>query len=159
MSSQDYIGRKEYEKRQREQEAKMADMGRFTIKLEGMIIETRSMVEHLSKLTDERFAAAREALRVALAALEKRLDQMNEFRAQLDKQAATFVTRELVDSMMAGMETDIGNVRRIVEAVQQIQASTGGKAAGSAQTNASWLATLLQVAALIATVVVVVVYH
>lgn len=38
-------------------------------------------------------------LEKADGAMEKRLDQMNEVRAQLDKQAATFVTREAMDTV------------------------------------------------------------
>lgn len=36
--------------------------------------------------------------------MEKRLDQMNEFRAQLDRQAATFVTRETMDTVKVWAE-------------------------------------------------------
>lgn len=39
-----------------------------------------------------------EALNKADSALERRLEGMNEFRAQLDRQTATFLTREIFDS-------------------------------------------------------------
>lgn len=45
---------------------------------------------------DTRFEAMQEAVKVADAANEKRLDSVNEFRASLSDQQATFVTKEQV---------------------------------------------------------------
>lgn len=41
--------------------------------------------------------ATEQAITVAVAALDKRLDSMNEFRATLTSQQATFVRREMLD--------------------------------------------------------------
>lgn len=41
--------------------------------------------------------ATEQAITVAVAALDKRLDSMNEFRAALTSQQATFVRREMLD--------------------------------------------------------------
>lgn len=45
---------------------------------------------------DARFDAVKEAVRTADAANEKRLDNVNEFRATLETQQSTFVTKEQV---------------------------------------------------------------
>lgn len=56
---------------------------------------------------DARLDAMQEAVRVADAANEKRLDSVNEFRASLSDQQATFVTKEqvrwAVTAMLAGI--------------------------------------------------------
>lgn len=56
---------------------------------------------------DVQLADMKEAVRVADAANEKRLDNVNEFRATLETQQATFVTKEqvrwAVTAMLAGI--------------------------------------------------------
>jgi hypothetical protein len=49
--------------------------------------------EDNAKLYDERTKASETALRAATAAMDRRLDAMNEFRDQLRDQASTFVSR------------------------------------------------------------------
>ncbi len=44
------------------------------------------------------------------AQLDKRLDNMNEFRAQLRDQAATFVSREVVTASLAALTADIKRI-------------------------------------------------
>jgi hypothetical protein len=51
------------------------------------------MDERFARVWD-RFASDDEARSLAYATLNARLEGMNEFRAQLDKQAGTLVTRE-----------------------------------------------------------------
>ena len=142
------ISRKEYERRHAE----------IAVAIEGMrgqIVELRQSISHLAVLTDQKFTAAQEALRLALANLDKHLDQMNEFREQLKDQTSTFVTRDLVDQMLAAVETDIKSVRDAVDALQNVQSS----ATGSKVTNAAWIVALIAVASTVAGIVVVLVVH
>jgi hypothetical protein len=50
----------------------------------------------LKEHTDTRFEAVYEAIKTADAAFEKRMDNANEFRATLETQQRTFVTKEQV---------------------------------------------------------------
>lgn len=51
-----------------------------------------------AKAHDREHASTKEALDKADAALEVRLEGMNEFRAQLEKQSSTFLTREIFET-------------------------------------------------------------
>lgn len=59
----------------------------------------------------EMHAADQRAVDLALATLEKRLESMNEFRAQLDRQAQLFVNRDYLTAQLGaltvGMDKDI----------------------------------------------------
>jgi hypothetical protein len=56
-------------------------------------------------------AATEEALNKAAAAMEKRLEGMNEFRDQLKTQAASFITRDVFDAKMQAMQDQLGLLR------------------------------------------------
>ena len=51
------------------------------------------LFEERQKQSDFRFGSNKEAIQVAKEEMERRLEGMNEFRAQLSSQAATFVSR------------------------------------------------------------------
>jgi hypothetical protein len=65
----------------------------------------KDQVEHIANLHAEshqrEHALTQEALNKAEASMEKRLEAMNEFRAQLSDQAATLVRRDYMDEKFA----------------------------------------------------------
>ena len=69
------------------------------------LIEVKA--EWLEKLIVSKAEAAERALELAKENLSIRLEGMNQFRAQLDKQAATFITR----TEHTVVEKDIANLR------------------------------------------------
>lgn len=84
-----------------------------------------TLLAHIIALLDERdrryterFTAQQEALRTALDATERRFQGVNEFRATLSDQAATFATRDQVDAL-----------REIVSALSaRVDRAEGGRA-------------------------------
>ena len=65
----------------------------------------------LEQLTAEKFVARDRALSVALAAMDRRLDGMNEFRDALRDQAARFLPREEYLAAHAAIAHDIDTAR------------------------------------------------
>jgi hypothetical protein len=71
----------------------------------------------LNKITDHckeeevKFNAIRDALTLAREILEKRLEGMNEFRAQLKDQNATFITREYYDARHKTLQKQVDDLR------------------------------------------------
>ena len=57
-------------------------------------------IKHEREYTDQRFNATAKALDTATVALEKRLEGMNEFRAQLQAQTQTFVSNTEFDAKL-----------------------------------------------------------
>jgi hypothetical protein len=51
-----------------------------------------------------------EAVRVAVATMDKRLDSMNEFRAQMGDMTRTFATKETVDKAVASLEARLSRM-------------------------------------------------
>lgn len=66
----------------------------------------------LKELTLARFEAAGEAVTKAEVASEKRLDSVNEFRAQLSDQAATFLTRREYEGAHKAALDSVAELRR-----------------------------------------------
>lgn len=73
-------------------------------------METISLKKHFNK----RIKDIKEAAKVALAAMDKRLDGMNEFRNQLKDQTANFSTKESVDTQMQMLESKIEALQKLV---------------------------------------------
>lgn len=69
-------------------------------------------LEAHEKLDLERLAAIDKAMNTAKIEMERRLESMNEFRAQLSKQAASFVNRETIDIKLEKMQEDIDDVKQ-----------------------------------------------
>lgn len=61
------------------------------------------------------FEAVREAVSKAESATERRFDSVNEFRAQLGDQAATFLPRSEAEARLRGLNENIEGVRTTVE--------------------------------------------
>lgn len=55
--------------------------------------------------------ATETAIATATSTLDKRLDGMNEFRDQLRDQASTFIRRDAVEAMIAGVRQEIATER------------------------------------------------
>jgi hypothetical protein len=62
-------------------------------------------INTLEQLTKVRFCAAQKALELSSGELNRRLEGMNEIRSQLDRQAATFVTREKSEAIYERIAT------------------------------------------------------
>jgi 16S rRNA C1402 (ribose-2'-O) methylase RsmI len=77
------------------------------------------MVQNLQERCDERFRAMQRATDIAFEANERRLDAVNEFRAQLGDQTRTFVTREVMDAHVSRLQGEIERVRSDLEALQK----------------------------------------
>lgn len=67
-----------------------------------------SLKEHFN----ERINDIKEAAKVALTAMDKRLDGMNEFRNQLNDQTKNFVTKESVDERFMSMQSKIDALQK-----------------------------------------------
>lgn len=83
------------------------------------LCEVKRWLTDLEKLSDERdkrydqrYEAQTESQKIALAALDKRLDSMNEFRQQLRDQGNTFFTRLEHDAYMRAVEVDLRELRK-----------------------------------------------
>lgn len=67
---------------------------------------TSGEVVSLKEYVERRFEENEKARQIAFNALEKRLDGMNEFRHQLDRQAGTFVTKTELDLNLKTIKDD-----------------------------------------------------
>lgn len=72
--------------------------------------ESVSLKEYLNSRIDD----VKESVKTAYAAMEKRLEGMNEFRSQLKDQAGRFVTREEMDQRFTSTNARIEALQRIV---------------------------------------------
>lgn len=88
----------------------------------------RDLFEAQLTAMQERFLAElraiREAVTVANAANDKRLDSVNEFRAQMADQAARFIVRSDLEAAVAPLRSDIA-------ALKEFRAELKGKASQS----------------------------
>ena len=76
--------------------------------------------------------ATEQAISVAVASMDKRLDGMNEFRQTLTSQQATFVRREMLDAFSKESEKKVEALAAIVEGIRRDQANTQGRMVGIA---------------------------
>jgi len=83
--------------------------------------ETSQQIEHLRELIVQRFDSMdretqlrAEALDVARRDMNRRLDQMNEFREQLARQEMTYLRKDEYDSAHSSMEKRISSLERLV---------------------------------------------
>ena len=100
------------------------------------------------KAVEAALAAAKEAVLKAEAASERRFEAVNEFRAVLTDQSATFVTRTEVDQRLLSMGEKL-------EAVQGQLKEIGGLTLGSAGTRAALVSLVLVAASVVGIVVAV----
>lgn len=78
----------------------------------------------LREYLDSKIQAIDKATILALSALEKRLESMNEFRDQLKDQASRFITREELNQAVKPLDTNI-------EMLREAKANFEGKASQS----------------------------
>lgn len=64
----------------------------------------KEKVLQLTSAASQYRALTKEAIDKADADMNRRLEGMNEFRAQLDRQAGTFITNKEIEALKAGME-------------------------------------------------------
>jgi hypothetical protein len=74
-------------------------------------IDLRHRLRFIERFTDEKFRSRDTAVNVAIAALNVRLNGMNEFRETLHDQATRFVTREEYLAGHSAVGHDIGEAR------------------------------------------------
>jgi hypothetical protein len=67
----------------------------------------------LVKYIDMRFDAVDQAVKIYNSEMNRRLEGMNEIRSQLDRQAAGFITRESVESMLEVQASRIQALERV----------------------------------------------
>lgn len=72
-------------------------------------------IDHEREMRETREDAAAEALRTATAALERRLEGMNEFRAALSEQSRSYVTTVVFDTKVDALGSRITLVERAAE--------------------------------------------
>ena len=109
-------------------------------------VEQRFLAQE--KAVEAALAAAKEAVLKAEAASERRFEAVNEFRAVLTDQSATFVTRTEVDQRLLSMGEKL-------EAVQGQLKEIGGLSLGSAGTRAALVSLVLVAASVVGIVVAV----
>ena len=74
--------------------------------------KTALLLAETTRTTAQMLAdAAQKATDIAAISLDKRLDTMNEFRATISDQAASYYTRQEHDTWAKGIETDIKAIR------------------------------------------------
>ena len=61
---------------------------------------------------EARIRAMEKAVAVAYAAMDKRLDGMNEFRATLKDQTSTMITRQELTAILSGICADVEELKR-----------------------------------------------
>lgn len=91
--------------------------------------------EEITRALDERFRSQEKALATALAANEKRLDGMNEFRSTLSDQSKTFINRLEHNSLISSTNEKFDSVNKrfselngLIQNLQISDAVINGKA-------------------------------
>lgn len=83
-----------------------------------------------AKEHDRDHRATEQAITVAVAALDKRLDAMNEFREQLNSQAATFVRRDMLDQYRAEQDRKHNEQAEQINDLRRQNATEAGRMLG-----------------------------
>lgn len=78
----------------------------------GLRAHILAILDERDRRYEQRFDASQEALRTALMALEGRLQGVNEFRATLSDQAATFATRDQLDALRDAIHVLTSRIER-----------------------------------------------
>ena len=97
-------------------------------------------ISALEKEMHARLAELDRATSLASDALEERLEGMNEFRAQLDKQAGTFVSDADLKAMRILLEAKIDLVKTDVSFLREASAEAKGKASQQSVNLSTFLA-------------------
>lgn len=73
--------------------------------------DTIPLREYIEKVIELKFESSEQALRLATRELERRLEGMNEVRAQLAAQKVDFVSRELFDGITGKLQDGLNDVK------------------------------------------------
>lgn len=114
--------------------------------------------ERIAGLQREIAAAAHAQLLATVKAelaLERRLESVNEFRAQLTSQAATFATREQTEALDAKFRALYETNRAEIVRLSRLDEERRGEQAGSRHTIAAIFASLAACVAILSIVVIV----
>jgi len=96
---------------------------------DGMHREFSELVRLLDDEVDRRITGLKEQIESSRAAMEHRLEGMNEFRDQLREQARSYITREVIDGMVAALrEQDTQQEARLRRLEGRVTADEGGDA-------------------------------
>ena len=101
-----------------------------------------SRLTALEDMVKRRFESQERAVSTALAANEKRLDGMNEFRNTLNDQSKTFVTKAEFIGLEALINAKLGAIEKAVQAIQISDATLAGKASQNAVLGAYGVAVI-----------------
>lgn len=82
----------------------------------------REMAAERQRYSEREFVTIEEARRLAKVEQDRRLESMNEFREQLNSQAATFVTRDMMAAESAAIRETI---KPLVKAADRSEGSAG----------------------------------
>lgn len=81
-------------------------------------VATQEKITLLDQMHQQRWQCSEEAIRKSEAATEKRFDGVNQFRAQLADQNATFARTEVMDAKFTSMDQRIGKNENILSNIQ-----------------------------------------
>ncbi len=110
--------------------------------------------EAMKQTVETAFHASQVAVGKAEEATAKRFDGVNEFRAALSDQAATFVSRPTIDALVEKLEAQIDRNRQDLDALARRIDVREGQLQGSKVTIGNLIALVTVAAAIIATIVV-----
>ena len=85
-----------------------------------MDVQLADLRRHL----DERFTAQQDMVRTALTANDKRFESVNEFRAQLNDQVGTFITRTEYSATIKGIDDKVDLLQARVDDAGGMQRAT-----------------------------------
>ena len=77
------------------------------------------VIEERDRLYIGKFESIENSTVLAAAAVDRRLEGMNEFRAQLNAQAGTFITRTEIDDKLAAVNVIRGELERRLQLLEQ----------------------------------------
>jgi hypothetical protein len=112
--------------------------------VEGAVVRVEKAAEqHVEQLRRERemvTEAQMEAIAKAEGAAEKRFESVNEFRANLADQTASFIPREVHDAEIAALRKDIGEAKGLAQSAKDQAAGKREAQEGMSKTTALGIA-------------------
>lgn len=111
VSNEDSITRREYERRHAALLVKIVAAIKDIEQIRGTLRATENRM-------DERATSLNSALDKASVALDKRLEVMNEFRAQLSTERGSYITREQLDLVVKAIDVKIDAVKSLIDPLQ-----------------------------------------
>jgi flagellar motor component MotA len=96
----------------------------------------KELHEAHSTAHSDRHIAEQQAVRAATTAMDRRLDEMNNFREQLRDQASTFARKEMVDSVETQASRQYEELRALIQTEREERRATEGVKRGMSSTTA-----------------------